>query len=133
MIVVDTSAILAVIQREPEHERLRRAIGDVGMALVSAGTVVEPAVVSNRSRHFRTEVTRFLRAPFVRIEPVTASPAASAAAAFRSWGKGHHPAALNLGDMFAYLLARRRDLALLFKGNDFARTDVRNALEEGSA
>ena len=66
-------------------------------------------------------------------EPVTAAQAAMAADAFQAWGKGHHPAALNLGDMFAFVLARERDLPLLFKGNDFARTDVRNALAETSS
>ena len=64
------------------------------------------------------------------IEPVTSAQASRAADAFLTWGKGRHPASLNLGDMFAYLLARERDLPLLFKGNDFARTDVRNALDE---
>ena len=130
MIVADTSAILAIIQREPEHERFRRAIRRAGMAFVSAGTAVELGVVSNRSEHLRAEVRRFLGASFVEIEPVTAEQAAMAADAFQAWGKGHHPAALNLGDMFAYLLARERGLPLLFKGNDFARTDVRNALED---
>ena len=69
----------------------------------------------------------------MKIEPVTASQAAMAARAFRAWGKGHHPAGLNLGDMFACLLARERDMPLPFKGNDFARTDLRSAREEASS
>lgn len=129
MIVLDTSAILAIIQHEPEAELFRQAIRRAGTALFSAGSAVELAAVSCRSERLRARVESFLQEPFVAIEPVTASQAAGAADAFLSWGKGRHPAALNLGDMFAYLLARDRDLPLLFKGNDFARTDVRNALE----
>ena len=130
MIVLDTSAIVAIIQREPERESFRQSIDQAGMALVSAGTAVELAIVSTRSAQLRAEVGSFLEEPFVRIEPVTASQAAMAADTFHAWGKGHHPAALNLGDMFAYLLAQERNLPLLFKGNDFARTDVRNALRQ---
>lgn len=129
MIVADTSAILAIFQREPGHERFRQVILDSGIVFVSAGTAVELAVVSNRSAHLRSEAERFLEAPFVKIEPVTAAQAARASDAFQTWGEGRHPAGLNLGDMFAYLLARERDLPLLFNGNDFARTDVRSALE----
>ena len=130
MIVLDTSAILAIIQHEPEADRFRQAIRRAGTALFSAGSAVELSAVSCRSERLRTRVESFLQEPFVEIEPVTASQAARAAEAFVAWGKGHHPAALNLGDMFAYLLARERDLPLLFKGNDFARTDVRNALQD---
>ena len=129
MIVLDTSAVLAIIQREPEADVLRRTIGRAGTVLISAGSAVELAAVSGRSEHLRAEVGSFLREPYVVIEPVTASQAERAADAFVAWGQGRHPASLNLGDMFAYLLARERNLPLLFQGNDFARTDVRNALE----
>ena len=131
MIVVDTSAIIAILQREPEAPLFRRAISRAGTALVSAGTAVElAAVVSGRPKALHEEVNAFLETPYVRVEPVTGEQAAMAFNVFPRWGKGHRPAALNLGDMFAYLLARDRDLPLLFKGNDFGRTDVRNALEE---
>lgn len=130
MIVLDPSAVLAIIQHEPEEELFRRVIQGAGSVLISAGSAVELAAVSIRSRYLRDEVRSFLQEPFVVIEPVTASQAARAPDAFSTWGKGRHPAALNLGDMFAYLLARERGLPLLFKGNDFARTDVRNALED---
>jgi len=131
VIVLDTSAIIAILQREPEAPIFRRAIGRAGTALVSAGTAVElAAVISGRPGILREEAHSFLRRAFVRIEPLTKDQAAAAFEAFPRWGKGHHQASLNLGDMFAYLLARERDLPLLFKGNDFARTDVRNALEQ---
>ena len=130
MIVLDTSAIIAIIKQEPERERFRNVIIRTRVALVSAGTCIELAAVAGRSETLGAEVKAFFKHPSIRIEPVTASQAAMAADAFRAWGKGHHPAALNLGDMFAYLLARERNLPLLFKGNDFARTDVRNALPE---
>ena len=130
MIVLDSSSILAVLKKEPERDRFLEVIGDTGHALVSAGTVVELAAVAGRSRVLTARVTEFLNRPYARIEPVTAEQARMASAAFRAWGKGHHPAGLNLGDMFAYLLARERNLPLLFKGNDFSRTDVRNAMDE---
>ncbi len=130
MIVVDTSALVAIFRREPGHDRFRKLLQSPGPVAVSAGTAVELAAVTGRSAHLREEANRFLDQPFVRIEPVTAEQARMASAAFRAWGKGHHPAGLNLGDMFAYLLARERNLPLLFKGNDFSRTDVRNAMDE---
>lgn len=130
MIVLDTSAILAIIQHEPEADLFRRVIRRAGTALFSAGSAVELAAVSGRSERLRARVESFVQEPFVVIEPVTSAQASRAADAFLTWGKGRHPASLNLGDMFAYLLARERDLPLLFKGNDFARTDVRNALDE---
>ncbi len=130
MIVLDTSAILAILQEEPERDRFRLEIVRAGTALISAGTIVELAAVAGRSSVLRSRAESFLKEPFVIQEPVTAEQAAMATDAFQAWGKGHHPAALNLGDMFAYLLARERGLPLLFKGNDFARTDVRNALED---
>ena len=133
MIVLDTSAILAILQEEPERDRFQLEIARAGNALISTGTIIELAAVAARSSVLRSRAENFLKEPFVTQEPVTAAQAAMAADAFQAWGKGHHPAALNLGDMFAYLLARERDLPLLFKGNDFARTDVRNALAETSS
>ncbi len=130
MIVLDTSAVVAIVREEPERDRFRERIEDAGRVLVSAGTCIELAAVAGRSETLKRDVAAFLGQPLVTIVPVTAAQAAMASNAFEAWGKGHHPAALNLGDMFAYLLARERDLPLLFKGNDFARTDVRNALED---
>lgn len=128
MIVLDTSAILAILLEEPERDLFRETISRAGVALVSAGTAVELAATAGRSERLRADVPAFLHQPFVKVEPVTATQAAAAVDAFRAFGKGHHPAALNFGDMFAYLLARERGLPLLFKGNDFAQTDVRSAL-----
>jgi len=130
VIVLDTSAILAILQEEPERDRFRFEIAQAGTVLVSTGTVVELAAVAGRSSVLQSRAEVFLSEPYVVQEPVTPAQAAMASAAFAAWGKGHHPAALNLGDMFAYLLAQERGLPLLFKGNDFARTDVRDALED---
>ena len=131
MIVLDTSAIIAILQQEPESPSFRRAIARAGTSLVSAGTAVElAAVVAGRPGSLHQEAQAFLQQAFVRIEPLTPEQAVAAFGMFPRWGRGHHPAGLNLGDMFAYLLAKERGLPLLFKGNDFARTDVRNALEE---
>ena len=70
----------------------------------------------------------FLNEPWVTVEPVDTAQAAVAAQAYRTYGKGHHPAGLNLGDVFAYALARVRGLPLLFKGDDFSRTDIERAM-----
>ena len=97
--ILDTSAVLAILLQEPESEAFRAAIIRAGTVLLSAGTCIELAAVAGRSATLRHDVESFLRQPYVRIEPVTASQAAMAGKAFRAWGKGHHLAALNLGDM----------------------------------
>lgn len=130
MIVVDTSAIIAVLLREPEARAFRLAIVDAGRILVSAVTVVELVAVTGRDDALFEAVRSFLDEPHVTIDPVDAAQAAIAAEAYRCFGKGHHPAGLNLGDVFAYALARRRGLPLLFKGDDFAQTDIRSVAAE---
>lgn len=130
MIVVDTSAVVAVLLREPEGPAFRLAIADAGRILVSAVTMVELAAVTGRDEALFEAVRSFLNEPHVTIEPVDAAQAAIAAEAYRRFGKGRHPAGLNLGDVFSYALARQRGLALLFKGDDFAQTDIRSAAGE---
>ena len=127
MIAVDTSAIVAVLLREPEEPAFRVAIVDAGRILVSAVTVVELVAVTGRDDALFEAVRSFLNEPHVAVERVDAAQAAIAAEAYRRFGRGHHPAALNLGDVFSYALARQRGLPLLFKGDDFARTDIRSA------
>ena len=131
MIVLDTSAILAILLEEEEAVSFRDRIGEAGGApanhMVSAGTAVELAAVASRDADLFSAVRAFLDEPFISVEPLDAEQAAAAGDAYRSYGKGHHPAGLNLGDVFAYALARRRNLPLLFKGGDFARTDIEAA------
>ena len=125
--MVDTSAIVAILQREADGPALRAAIAGVGRILVSAVSAVELVAVSGRDDALQKDVRDFLNEPFVVVEPVDRGQAAAAADAFRRFGKGRHPAGLNLGDVFAYALARTRGLPLLFTGDDFSRTDVEAA------
>ena len=90
-------------------------------------TVELAAVASGRDDLFDTAL-EFLGEPYIAIEPVDAELADIAAKAYHRYGKGHHPAGLNLGDMFAYALARQRSVPLLFKGNDFVQADVESAV-----
>lgn len=127
MIVLDTSAILAILFREDEAASFRDRIGKAGGALVSAGTAVELAAVASRNDDLFSVAQAFLDEPFISVEPVGAAQAVIAGNAYRRYGKGHHPAGLNLGDVFAYALAQERNLPLLFKGMDFSRTDIKAA------
>ena len=127
MIALDTSAILALLLAEEEAGEFRDAIRDVGRVVVSAGTAVELAAVASRNDALFDAALAFLDEPYVTVEPVDAAQVAVAAQAYRRYGKGHHPAGLNLGDVFAYALARTRNLPLLFKGDDFSRAGIERA------
>lgn len=127
MIVLDTSAILAVLLGEEEAVSFRDRIDEADGALVSAGTAVELATVASRNDDLFSAAQAFLDEPFISVEPLDAAQANAAGRAYRRYGKGHHPAGLNLGDIFAYALARKANLPLLFKGGDFARTDIEAA------
>ena len=124
MIAVDTSAILALLLAEEDALEFRDAIRDAGRVVVSAGTAVELAAVASRNDALFDAALAFLDEPWVTIEPVDAAQVAVAAQAYRRYGKRHHPAGLNLGDVFAYALARTRNLSLLFKGDDFSRAGI---------
>ena len=126
--MVDTSAIVAILQREADGPALRAAIAGAGRILISAVSAVELIAVSSRDEALTKGVRNFLNAPFGVVEPVDRDQAAAAADAYRRFGKGRHPAGLNLGDVFAYALARTRGLPLLFTGDDFSRTDIDPAL-----
>jgi len=127
VIVLDTSAILAILLREEEAAAFRDRLAGAGGAVVSAGTAVELAAVASRDEELFAAALEFLGEPFIAIEPLDEDQAIAAAHAYRRYGRGHHPPGLNLGDVFAYALARRRNLPLLYKGEDFARTDVEPA------
>ena len=127
MIVLDTSAVMAILLGEDEAAAFRGSIEAAGGAMLSAATAVEIAAVSSRDDALFSAARAFLNEPFVAIEPLDAQQAAVAGDAYRRYGKGRHPAGLNLGDVFAYALARERELPLLFKGADFTRTDIEPA------
>lgn len=115
---------MAILLREKRGAEFARQIEERGPVLISAGNAIELATVSSRHAGLFDAAMVFLKQVFVRVEPVDAHQVALAAEAYRRFGKGHHSAKLNFGDVFAYALAQSRGLPLLFQGNDFAKTDV---------
>ena len=131
MIVVDTSAIVAIIAQEPEAPAFRSAIKQNPQLAMSAFTVLECRTVLHRrfARPAQAEFDQFLRVGNVMVEPFDDDLAGIAFSANRTYGKGSgHMAQLNLGDCAAYAFATSLDLPLLLKGNGFTQTDVRPAL-----
>ena len=127
MIVADTSAILAIVFAEPERDAFVAAIERAERSFVSSVTVVETRMVVHARRGQRAVVLvdDLLRLPCFEIVPPGAAEMEAAYAAFVAFGKGNgHPASLNFGDLFGYALAKVRGLPLLFKGSDFAETDI---------
>jgi ribonuclease VapC len=125
VIVIDTSALFAIAANE--HERaVFLDILDLQKCLISPVTYVETVMVlTGRSRQLaRTRVDELIEAFRIEPVPVDRTIANAAVNAFDQYGKGRHPARLNLSDCFAYALAKSRNLPLLFKGDDFAKTDV---------
>ncbi|WP_374407760.1 type II toxin-antitoxin system VapC family toxin [Pelagerythrobacter sp.] len=124
---MDTSALVAIMLAEPERDTLRTAMSRAETCAVSAATLVEARLVLHR-RSGTAMVERldaFLASGEFDIIPVDIAQADAAHAAFVRYGKGSgHPAQLNFGDLFAYALAKTRGLPLLFKGDDFAQTDI---------
>jgi ribonuclease VapC len=130
-VIVDTSALIAVLQAEPDAEEFRAALAESADSRLSAANYLETAVVvdANRDPVLSGRFDDLVRDASLIIEPVTEQLAHIARRAYRDFGKGSgHPAGLNFGDCFAYALARAADDELLFKGSDFSHTDVRSAL-----
>ena len=131
MIVADTSAIVAIAFAEPERAAFVAALERAERTLVSSVTAVEARMVVHARRGQRAVVLvdDLLRLPFFEIVPPGAAEMDAAYAAFVAFGKGNgHPAALNFGDVFSYALAKTRGLPLLYKGRDFAETDIASAV-----
>jgi ribonuclease VapC len=129
--IIDTSAIIAILRDEKEAASCARAIADATNRRVSAVNFVESAVVIDASRDpiATRRFDDFMKEANISIEPVTEIQAQIARSAYRDFGKGSgHPAKLNFGDCFAYALAKEYDESLLFKGGDFAHTDIVPAL-----
>jgi len=127
VIVVDTSALVAVLQREAGFELVSRSLVEADRRLISAGTLTEAKIVAVM-RGYLEELNELIDALHVEVVAVDADTADTAAAAYRRWGKGQSRAKLNFGDCFAYALAKAMNAPLLFVGNDFAATDVVAAL-----
>ena len=128
--VIDTSAIAAILFDEPESDAFDKLIAADPVCLVSAVSRVEAAfVVEGRKREAgRERLERFFRLTEAEIVVVTPEQVDLAIEAFRRFGKGRHKAGLNIGDCFAYALAKATGEPLLYKGGDFAHTDVVSAL-----
>ena len=122
--IVDSSALVAILSGEPDARRYVTAIAQAARARISAANFLEAAIVLEGRGAARNELDDFLAEHGIQIEPVTADHARRAREAWRRFGKGNHPAGLNFGDCFAYALADAEREPLLFKGDDFARTDV---------
>jgi len=125
--IIDTSALVAILRDEPEAEICARAIESAAERRISAVNFVEAAVVIDGSRDpiASRRFDDLLREARVLVEPVTEIQARLARDAYRDFGKGSgHPAKLNFGDCFAYALAKTTSESLLFIGADFGRTDI---------
>jgi len=127
--VIDTSAILAILGNEPEAELFAETIASAEMRWISAATLLETAIVVE-ARHGAVggqKLDEMIVAAQILVEPVTIEQVALARLAYRTYGKGRHPAGLNFGDCFSYALAKLRSEPLLFKGEDFTQTDLQIA------
>lgn len=131
MIVVDSSAIVAILDREPDREQILRRLLDDDQPSVSAATILETSIVL-RTRHKKLAADHELDelvSTALTVLDVTADHVQIAREAHLKYGKGMgHPAQLNFGDCFSYALAKSLDVPLLYKGGDFAKTDIKSAL-----
>ena len=130
MIVLDTSALVAILTDEPERRAFNEAIEGASTRIMSAATLLEAKMVlfSRYGSAGVNALDAFVLRGGIRIEPVTAAHAEFAFEAFRRFGRGAaHAARLNYGDCFSYALARENAAPLLFKGGDFIHTDVETA------
>jgi ribonuclease VapC len=134
MIFVDASALAAIILREPEADWFIDALSRGERAVTSPLAVFEAALAVRRRfestvREAVADVDELVSDLAIEIVPIERSQGHSALEAFDRFGKGRHPAALNMGDCFAYALAKAHGSALLFKGDDFVKTDIAVAVE----
>jgi ribonuclease VapC len=127
-IVVDSSVIVAILANEPDGEALAATAAGYERRMISAATWFEAAMVCEWKKRDGGELfDEIVRALKLEIVPVTHAQAQIARAAFRRFGKGRHKARLTFGDCFSYAAAKDLGAPLLFKGNDFAQTDLERA------
>ena len=124
--VIDTSALIAILGYETEAAQFAAAIQDDPVRLISAASLLECAIVieARYGQAGGDKLDELLQAAQIKVEPVTAEQVVAARLAYRTYGKGRHPAGLNFGDCFAYALAKITGEPLLFKGDDFSQTDI---------
>jgi ribonuclease VapC len=124
-VIIDTSALVAILDQEPEAERIVRTLGSAPVTVGrESGRDRRIVIQARRGDDGARDLDLLLAKLRVDIAAVTASQADIARKAFRRYGRGRHPANLNYGDCFAYALAKDKSASLLFKGNDFGQTDV---------
>jgi ribonuclease VapC len=131
-VVIDTSAILAILKQEPDAPVIAQRLSGNQLMFMSAATLMEcgTVVVGRYGAAGTAELRGLLERLKVTIVALTAEHAQAGIEAYALYGRGTgHPAKLNMGDCFSYALARTRNLPLLFKGNDFIHTDIEPALK----
>lgn len=129
--IIDSSILVAILQEEPEAQSLLRALADHrGILRMSAANLLEATVVidCNGSAELSSRLDALIKELAIEIVPVSAHHASLGRRAYAEFGKGNHSARLNFGDCFAYALAKATGEPLLYKGNDFAQTDLIPAL-----
>jgi ribonuclease VapC len=128
--IVDTSALLAILLNEPDAAQIAEAMESADTLRISVASYLEAAIFVDRNGDEvrRALLDTFLQEFSIQLEPVTVEQARVARQAFLWFGKGRHPAGLNFGDCFTYALAKVTREPLLFKGQDFARTDLTSAI-----
>jgi len=135
---VDASAIVAILGRESEADRFADLLEEASVSITSPIAIFEAVLGLCRKRHAsvgktQADVQEFLSIAGIECVPITTTDSQTALAAFSRYGKGTgHPAQLNLGDCFAYAVARNRRMPLLFKGDDFNKTDIGRAAQRSS-
>lgn len=130
--IVDTSCLIAILKQEPEAQAFADALGSEGWAQMSVVNWVEAGVVVEGARDpiLTRELDDLIRIACIQVVPVSTEQGRLARQAYRDFGRGSgHPAKLNFGDCFAYALAKEADERLLFKGTDFAATDVQPGIQ----
>ncbi|MDE0306924.1 MAG: type II toxin-antitoxin system VapC family toxin [Albidovulum sp.] len=133
--IVDTSALLAILFRESDAERYEAAILAAQPCRMSVANVLETSIVieSRGGAEAGRELDAYLESARIEAAPVTTDQLDAARSAWRRFVKGRHPAALNFGDCFAYALAQVTGEPLLYKGGDFARTEIAAAVPRHTA
>ena len=130
MIVVDTSALVAILRDEADATSLIQALGNADGRLISAGTMLEAGIVTVHRGDEHSRLMELVKRTDLEVVAISEAEAHAGISAFRRYGRGSkHPAKLNFGDCFAYALAKTRNLPLLFKGDDFIHTDIVPALK----
>lgn len=124
--IIDTSALVAILEQEPEAERIVRALAATSERMLSAANLAEVGIImqARRGDDGARDVDLLLAKLRVEIVPFTARQAETARKASRRYGRGRHDAKLNFGDCLAYAVAKDASAPLLFKGDDFGKTDV---------